>query len=138
MLSPGRAIASTFAVFVALIFPADAFGATVSRTVAAAPIVAGFRVDPQFTAWPPDSGTTVVTVGWDVRNHVSRITIFGGVDKLGIPLPFTSRTPSGKRSHKTIKLRVRCDGTTQTLMLTAMGPGGTTKANTSIREQTNP
>ena len=35
-------------------------------------------------------------------------------------------------------LRVRCDGTTQTLILTAMGPGGATKANTSIREQTNP
>jgi len=129
-----RTTASALTAFVVMVSVVTTAGAATT-----APLVAAFGVDPEFTACPSGPATTVVVrVTWDVRNHVSRVAVSGAVDKLGIPLPLSFHNRSGKRSHKVVKLRVRCDGTNQILLLTADGPGGTTKANTTVREQTNP
>jgi hypothetical protein len=133
-----RDIALTLTAFVTLIAGRGALDTRAMGTTTATPVVASFGVDPSFTACPPVSSTTVVKATWDVRNHVSLIAIKGAVDKLGIPLPLSFRNRSGKRSHRTVKLRVVCNGTNQILVLTATGPGGTTNANATIREQSNP
>ena len=107
-------------------------------TAAAAPKAPSmsFGVTPNeigcYDAQPP----VQVVASWHVVHPVTTLTISGAVDNVGGPLsPITLPTDRkkggiiGKR-----KLFVPCSATSETLTLTATGPGGTTTRVATVNE----
>jgi len=77
-----------------------------------------------------------VTAGWHIVNNVTAATITGAVNRAGKPLPpIALATKAGKNGIVgSRKLRMICTSTTQVLMLTATGTGGTTNVTATLLE----
>ena len=107
----------------------------VAASDAKAPSVS-FGVSPDFVACTHKEGPTSVTASWRIVNPVTSVTITGAVDAKGKALPpIAVSTKPGK--HGVVgarKVRMKCTATTQTLTLTAVGPGGTTTRVASLGE----
>ena len=76
------------------------------------------------------------TVYWHVTHDVSRVTISGVVDRTGHALDpiVVARGPHRRDVHGHRSIYVLCTGTTQVLILTATGSGGTSTATASLGE----
>jgi hypothetical protein len=114
-------------------------GITVALVTAAAapmPPSISFELTPDVVPCRNHQHSALVTAGWHIVNNVTRATITGAVDRAGKPLPpITLATKAGKNGVVgSRKLRVVCTSTTQVLLLTAMGTGGTTTKTATLLE----
>ncbi len=95
-----------------------------------------FDVKPDFVGCTTDQLPVKVTVSWHIAHPLTSATITGAVDDVGNPLPpvglSTKRGRNGVIGKR--KVFMKCTATTQTLTLTAVGPGGTTTRVASLGE----
>ncbi len=95
-----------------------------------------FSLAPSFVGCTRDEPPVKVRASWRITHPVSSATISGAVDASGLDLPpIALSTKVGKHGITGSRtLRLRCASTAQTLVLTAVGPGGTTKSVATLNE----
>jgi hypothetical protein len=107
----------------------------VAASDAKAPSVS-FDVHPTYVGCVADQPPVRVTVAWHIVHPLTSATIAGTVDKLGNPQPPVSI--STKRGRRGVigkrKVYMPCVSSAQTLVLTAVGPGGTTTRVLTLNE----
>jgi hypothetical protein len=95
-----------------------------------------FTVTPDFVACRDGQLPARVTASWHITHDVSALRLTGAVDSAGNALgPMALPVRRGKLGIVG-KRRVflRCSATTQVLILTGSGKGGTTSVTSSLRE----
>ena len=102
----------------------------------AKPPSVSFDVSPDFVGCTRRATPATVTVSWHIVHPVTSVTITGAVDSKGKALPpVTVSTKPGKNGVVgEAQGGLKCTATTQTLTLTAVGPGGTTTRVASLGE----
>ena len=95
-----------------------------------------FDVHPEFVGCVADQPPVKVTVSWHIVHPLTSATIIGTVDKLGNPLPPVNLSTKRGRNGVIGKRKVfmRCVASAQTLVLRAVGPGGTTTRVLTLNE----
>jgi hypothetical protein len=95
-----------------------------------------FDVNPTNVGCVADQLPVKVTVSWHIVHPLTSATITGAVDDVGNPLPPVSVSTKRGR-HGVIgkrKVFMPCVSYAQTLLLTAVGPGGTTTRVLTLNE----
>ena len=110
--------------------------ALVTAASAPKPPSISFGLKPDIVPCRNHQRSAQVTAGWHIVNNVTQATITGAVDRAGKPLPpITLPTRASKNGIVgTRKLRMVCTSTTQVLLLTATGTGGTTTKTATLLE----
>jgi len=100
-----------------------------------APSIA-FGVTPDEIGCYSDQPPVQVVASWHIVHPVTRASISGAVDDVGNSLPAIA-VPMVRGKHGIVgtrKLLMRCSTLAETLVLTAVGPGGTTTSVATLHE----
>jgi len=122
-------------IVLAVAFAALSVASTTAAASAPKPAVA-FDVVPAFVACRSGQTPVQVRASWRIVHPVTMASIAGLVDKLGNDLPpmVLSTKPTKRGVVGTTMVHLPCTAVTQTLTLTAVGPGGTTTRVATLNE----
>lgn len=131
----GLGFASVMAAVVVLLGAAAATGAATGTGAAKAPAMT-FDVTPHSVGCYTGQRPVMVLATWRIVHRVTSASISGAVDAQGASIgPVTVPTVRTRRGViGEMKLHVRCSASTETLTLTAVGPGGTTSSVATVNQ----